>query len=152
MLDSIMTKQIVNLFHSFFLCFIRWHFNRFVSWIFRLRHNKCQFECVFCRFRARFVEFNARCLVVHVSLAQESISLWDRFNLRLLKLQCDMGVDIDGDTFLLLSYSIIGLSAYFLLKKIFWFRNWNCKIQISLLMTNCILYSLIESWDWHNII
>lgn len=72
--------------------------------------------CVY--FSAGSIEFNVRCATIKLALPPKA-NLLERFNFKLLELQCDLGININPQLFLLISYAIIGLSASIILKKVF---------------------------------
>lgn len=70
-------------------------------------------------FSAREIEFDARCAAVKIAEIAGEANLWDRFKLKLLEIQCNIGLDINPDAFLFISYIIVGILAFFVLKIAF---------------------------------
>lgn len=69
-------------------------------------------------FSAKQIEFDARCFAVKVAKLGDS-DLWDRFKLKLLEIQCSMGININPDAFLFICYIVIGILAFVVLKIAF---------------------------------
>ncbi|XP_055315917.1 uncharacterized protein LOC129575834 [Sitodiplosis mosellana] len=65
------------------------------------------------------IEHEARCAVVKTAQVavkfDDETNGFDRLKISLLELQCDMGLDIDPDLFLVISYIVILIIAFFVL-------------------------------------
>lgn len=70
------------------------------------------------RFSVNKIEFDARCVAVKLAKLTDPNS-WDQFKLALLDLQCSMGININPDLFLFISYIVFGILAFFVLKIAF---------------------------------
>lgn len=68
-------------------------------------------------FSVNSVKFNVRCLALNLASLEGNVNLWDIINLKLLRLQCYLGIDIEPESFLYISYAIVVFLVYFVWKK-----------------------------------